>query len=74
MSTEPLQGRRTVADRLGGPTTRRLGWNPALDGARGISVLLVMSFHFLVQMTDKLDGTQSVVAMSGGRPDQDRRE
>ena len=63
MSTEPLQGRRTVADRLGGPTTRRLGWNPALDGARGISVLLVMSFHFLVQMTDKLDGTPILVDM-----------
>jgi peptidoglycan/LPS O-acetylase OafA/YrhL len=63
VSTEPLQGRRTIADRLGGPTTRRLGWNPALDGARGASVLLVMSFHFLVQMTDLLDGTPILVDM-----------
>jgi peptidoglycan/LPS O-acetylase OafA/YrhL len=63
VSTEPIQGRRTVADRLGGPTTRKLGWNPALDGARGVSVLLVMSFHFLVQMTDKLDGTPILVDM-----------
>lgn len=63
MSTEPIQEPRTIADRLSGPTTRRLGWNPALDGARGASVLLVMSFHFLVQMTDQLDGTPILVDM-----------
>lgn len=63
MSTEPLQGGGTIADRLSGPTTRKLGWNPALDGARGASVLLVMSFHFLVQMTDMLDGTPILVDM-----------
>lgn len=63
MSTEPLQGRRTITDRLSAPTTRKLGWNPALDGARGVSVVLVMSFHFLVQMTDKLDGTPILVDM-----------
>ncbi len=63
MSTEPLQGRRTLTERLSAPTTRKLGWNPALDGARGVSVLLVMSFHFLVQMTDKLDGTPILVDM-----------
>jgi peptidoglycan/LPS O-acetylase OafA/YrhL len=63
MSTEPLQGRSTLSDRLAGPTVRKLGWNPALDGARGVSVLLVMSFHFLVQMTDLLDGTPILVDM-----------
>jgi peptidoglycan/LPS O-acetylase OafA/YrhL len=63
VSTEPLQGRRTLTERLSAPTTRKLGWNPALDGARGVSVLLVMSFHFLVQMTDKLDGTPILVDM-----------
>ena len=52
-----------LAERLAAPTERRLGWNPALDGARGFSVLLVMSFHFLVQMTDKLDGTPILVDM-----------
>ncbi len=36
-----------LAGRLTGPTTRRLGWNPALDGIRGIGVIIVMSFHFL---------------------------
>jgi peptidoglycan/LPS O-acetylase OafA/YrhL len=36
-----------LASRLSGPTTRRLGWNPALDGVRGVGVVLVMSFHFL---------------------------
>ncbi len=52
-----------LSERLAAPTQRRLGWNPALDGARGVSVLLVMSFHFLVQMTDKLDGTPILVDM-----------
>ena len=52
-----------LTERLAAPTQRRLGWNPALDGARGVSVLLVMSFHFLVQMTDKLDGTPILVDM-----------
>lgn len=52
-----------LSERLAAPTRRRLGWNPALDGARGVSVLLVMSFHFLVQMTDKLDGTPILVDM-----------
>lgn len=64
MSTEPLQGRSTLSDRLAGPTVRKLGWNPALDGARGMSVLLVMSFHFLVQGTGKLlEGTPILVDM-----------
>jgi peptidoglycan/LPS O-acetylase OafA/YrhL len=36
-----------LASRLTGPTHRRLGWNPALDGVRGVGVVLVMSFHFL---------------------------
>lgn len=63
MSTEPLQGPTTLSDRLAGPTVRKLGWNPALDGARGVGVVLVMTFHFLVQMTDKLDGTPILVDM-----------
>ena len=63
MSTEPLKGRPTFADRLSGPTTRKLGWSPALDGARGVGVLLVMSFHFLVPMTDLLNGTPILVDM-----------
>jgi peptidoglycan/LPS O-acetylase OafA/YrhL len=63
LSTEPLEGHPGLVERLTAPTTRRLGWNPALDGARGMSVLLVMSFHFLVQMTDLLDGTPILVDM-----------
>jgi peptidoglycan/LPS O-acetylase OafA/YrhL len=63
MSTEPIEGHPSLVDRLTAPTVRRLGWNPALDGARGVSVVLVMSFHFLVQMTDLLDGTPILVDM-----------
>lgn len=63
MSTEPLEANPGLVERLTAPTVRRLGWNPALDGARGLSVLLVMSFHFLVQMTDLLDGTPILVDM-----------
>lgn len=63
MSTEPIEGHPSLVERLTAPTVRRLGWNPALDGARGLSVLLVMSFHFLVQMTELLDGTPILVDM-----------
>jgi peptidoglycan/LPS O-acetylase OafA/YrhL len=37
----------TLSTRLTSPTDRRLGWNPALDGTRGTSVILLMAFHFL---------------------------
>ncbi len=63
MSTEPLQGRPTVAERLAGPTTRKLGWNQSWTAPARVRVLLVMSFHFLVQMTDMLDGTPILVDM-----------
>jgi peptidoglycan/LPS O-acetylase OafA/YrhL len=51
----------SIADRLTGPTERKLGWNPALDGVRGVGVVLVMTFHYLVQMTDRLDGSPILV-------------
>ncbi len=63
MSTEPIETNPTLVARLGGPTVRKLGWNPALDGARGVSVVLVMSFHFLVQLGNYLDGTPILVDM-----------
>lgn len=37
----------SLSTRLTQPTERRLGWRPALDGARGLSVAIVISFHFL---------------------------
>lgn len=36
----------TLVDRLAAPSERRLGWSPTLDGVRGISVSLIMVFHF----------------------------
>ena len=47
--------------KLAGPTERKLGWNPALDGARGVSVVLVMSFHFMGSRY--LDGAPILVDM-----------
>lgn len=37
----------SFTDRLTRPTERRLGFCPALDGVRGLGVVLVMSFHFV---------------------------
>lgn len=47
MSTEPVEAGGSIAARLRGPTQRKLGWNPALDGVRGVSIVFVMVFHFI---------------------------
>lgn len=44
--TESVRAATPLVDRLAEPSERKLGWSPTLDGARGISVTLIMIFHF----------------------------
>jgi len=61
MTAAPSADSTTLVAKLSGPTERKLGWNPALDGARGVSVVLVMSFHFMG--SKYLDGAPILVDM-----------
>jgi len=61
MTTAPSAASPGFLATLKGPTERKLGWNPALDGARGVSVVLVMSFHFMGSRY--LDGAPILVDM-----------
>ncbi|HTN99669.1 MAG TPA: acyltransferase [Microthrixaceae bacterium] len=45
--SETAETSPTLMERLAQPSARRMGWSPALDGVRGLGVVLVMLYHYL---------------------------
>lgn len=59
MSSDATAGAPTLAERLTAPSPAAFRWNPALDGARALSVLAVVAFHYVD--TPLLDGSPIAV-------------